>query len=83
MRPAGWGHQSHDGQGGHTLTAAGLADNPQGLAGFQRKADPVHRLDDAGPSVEVGPQVTDFEERRLFQYTRLLTEFRPAATLGP
>ena len=37
--------QAHDGHGGHGLTGAGFADDAQGAAGVQIKADTAHRRD--------------------------------------
>jgi hypothetical protein len=46
--PAGGVEQAHDRAAGRRLAAAGLADEPEGLPGLDREADPVdglHRAD--------------------------------------
>ena len=55
--------QAHDRQRRHALPAAGLADDPERLAGHDREADAVDRPDDPVHHVEVGPQVADVEQR--------------------
>jgi len=61
--PSG-GEQTHAGQGGHRLAAAGLAHQGQGLAGGQREADAVDGAHGAGRGTQLDLQVGHGEQRR-------------------
>ena len=58
------GHETQDRQRGDALAAAGLADDPQRLAGAHRIGDPVDRPHDARRGKEMRPQFRDLEQRR-------------------
>ena len=47
-------HQAHNGQAGHRLARAGLADNPQGFAPLHGKAGAIDGFHHATPGVYVG-----------------------------
>ena len=56
-------HQPEDGEAGHALAAARLAQEAQRLSLVQRERDAVHGLARARPGEEVRPQVPDLEQR--------------------
>jgi len=55
--PARFVDQAQDGQGGHALAAARLADDPERFPGGQVKTDAVDRLDHAVVGEELGAQI--------------------------
>src|SRR5680860_289394 len=58
----GVGHQPHEGQCAHTLSATTLPDDSQGLALIQRVADPIYRVDYALSSKEVSLEVSNLQK---------------------
>jgi hypothetical protein len=62
IRPGRLGDQTQQGGAGHGLAGAGLADDPEGLAFFEREADAVHRAIHAAARMKVGAEIRDFEQ---------------------
>ena len=54
-------HQRHRSD---RLAATGLADQTEGLAALQRKADAAHRVGRAAAGIEPDAQIVDFDQRR-------------------
>ena len=59
--------QAHQGQCGHALAAAGLADQREGLAAFDRQRQSVDGLDQAGFGVERDLEVLDVQHENVFR----------------
>src|SRR6185503_11936328 len=59
----GFGDEADNREAGDRLTAAGLADEAEGLALADVEGDAVDGLGDAAAGGEVGPQAADAEER--------------------
>ena len=55
--------EAHDRRARDALAAPRLADDPDGLPGFDREVDAVDRLDDPVVGSEVRPEVGDLEQR--------------------
>ena len=63
------GHQTHDGQGGHRLAGAGLADDADRLVAVEAEAHPVDRLHDTGVGEEVRAQTRDLKQAFAHDYS--------------
>ncbi len=72
--------QPQDRECSHTLAAARLADDADGLAGKDLEGDAVDRASDAVLVEEVGPEITDLEQRR--DHTSLTCAARCAGRAG-
>ena len=59
------GEQTHDGEHGHGLARAALADDCEHLAGLHRQRHAVDGLEPAGGRLELDGQVFDFEKRHV------------------
>ena len=57
------GDQAHDGQRGHALPGAGLADDAEDFALVHRQVDPIDRAELAGAGRELDGKVADIKQR--------------------
>ena len=57
------GDQAHDGQRGHALAGAGLADDAEDFALVHRQVDPIDRAELAGSGRKLDGKVADIKQR--------------------
>ena len=68
--PGRLGQQAHEGQAGHALAAAGLADDAQGLALVELEGHAVDGVDGALVRAKADHEVLDAEQRHRVGYRR-------------
>ena len=74
--------QAHEGEAGHALAGARLADESEGLASIEMKADAVHGEDRPVQHPEADPEVPDVEQRGLRTRGQVVRALRGRAHPG-